>query len=79
MHGLESTLPSLSQISFETFKSTVDNILRKHAPLKKRYVWANQASFINSKIHKEIKRRTRLRNRFIDSKKTDADRIAYNK
>ena len=55
MHGLESTLPSLSQISFETFKSTVDNILQKHAPLQKRYVWANQASFINSKIHKKIK------------------------
>ena len=33
---------------------------------------------MNSKIHKEVMRRTRLRNKFIDSK-TDADRIAYNK
>ena len=38
----------------------------------------NQASFIKSKIHKEVMRRTRLRNKFIDSK-TDAERIAYNK
>ena len=78
MHELESTFSRFSQISFGTFKSTLDNILQKHAPIKKRYVRANQASFINSKIHKEVMRRTRLRNKFIDSK-TDADRIAYNK
>ena len=78
MHELESALTRFSQISFGTFKSTVDNILQKHAPIKKRYVRANQASFINSKIHKEVMRRTRLRNKFIDSK-TDADRIAYSK
>ena len=35
---------------------------------------ANQASFINSKIHKEVMRRTRLRNNFIDSK-SDVNRI----
>ena len=78
MNELESALARFSQISFGTFKSTVDNILQNHAPIKKRYVRANQASFINSKIHKEVMRRTRLRNKFIDSK-TDADRIAYNK
>ena len=64
MHELESALVRSSQISFGTFKRTVD-------------IRASQASFINSKIHKEVMRRTRLRNKFIDSK-TDADRIAYN-
>ena len=78
MHELESTLLSFSQISFETSKSIVDNILQKHAPIKKRCVRANQASFINSKIHKEIMRRSRLRNKYLDFK-TDADRMAYNK
>ena len=33
---------------------------------------------MNSKIYKEVMRKTRLRNKFIDSK-TDVDRIAYNK
>ena len=75
MHELESVLSCFSQILFGTFKSTVDNTLQKHAPIKKRYVQANQASFVNSKTHKELMRRTRLRNKFIDSK-TDADRIA---
>ena len=78
MHELESASARFSQISFGTFKSTFDNVLQKHAPIKKRYARANQASFINSRIHKEVMRRTRLRNKFIDSK-TDADRIAYNK
>ena len=46
----------------------------KQSTIKKRYVGANQASFINSKIHKELMRRSCLRNKFLDSK-TDA----YNK
>ena len=33
---------------------------------------------MNSKIHNEVMRRTRLRNKFIDSK-TDSNRITYNK
>ena len=37
IHELESALPSFSQISFGTFKSTVDNTFQKHAPIKKRY------------------------------------------
>ena len=67
MNELESALAWFSQISFGTFKSTLDNILQKHAPIKKRYVRANQASFVNSKIHKEVIRMTRLRNKFIES------------
>ena len=49
---LESALAISSQISFGAFKSTVDNLLQKYAPIKERYVQANPASFINSKIHK---------------------------
>ena len=78
VHELEGTLPSFSQISFGTFKSNVDDILQRHAPINKRYIRAIQSSFINSKIHKEIMRTTSLRNKFIKFK-TDADRIAYNK
>ena len=78
MHELESALVRFSQISFGKFNSAVDNIFQKHAPMKKIYVRANQASFIISKTHKEVMRRTRLRNKFIGSK-TDVDRIAYNK
>ena len=82
MHELESALSRFSQISCGTFIiytiSTIDNILQKDAPVKEKYVRANQASFMNSKILKEVIRRTHLRSKFIDYK-TDADRIACNK
>ena len=54
---LESALPSFSRISCGTFRSSVDNILQKHASIKKRYARANQASFVHCKIHKGIMRR----------------------
>ena len=43
MHELlEITLSRLAQISFETFKTTVDSILQKHVAVKSD-VRANQA------------------------------------
>ena len=50
----------------------------KHAPLKKRYVRANQSPFMNKKLSKEIMKRSRLRNKFLNTK-SDIDRKAYNK
>ena len=78
MREIERNLSRFSEILFGTLKSTVDNILQKRAPIKKRYVQENQALLLNSKINKEVTRKTRLRNKFIDSK-TEADRIGYNK
>ena len=65
-------------LKFESFKRNVHHILERHAPLKKRYVRANQAPFMNKKINKEIMKRSRLRNKFLNSK-SDIDRKAYNK
>ena len=65
-------------LKFESFKNIVDKILEKHALMKKRFVRANQAPFVNKKISKEIMKRSRLRNKFLHSK-SDIDRKAYNK
>ena len=46
MNESESTLSSFSQISFGTFQSTVDNILQKHAPIKKE-ICLGKSSFIH--------------------------------
>ena len=62
---------------FGSFKKTVDNILQKHAPLKKRYGRANQALFIDKNIKKHIMKRSRLRNKFLNTK-NDIDCKAYN-
>ena len=64
-------------LQFETFKRKANCILEKHAPLKKRYVRANQASFIDKYINKQIVKRSRLYNKFLNSK-SGTDRKAYN-
>ena len=53
MHELESAWSRCSQISFGSFKSTVNNILQKRALIKKRYVTENKASFMNVKYTKK--------------------------
>ena len=62
----------------ENVQTNIVNIFNEHAPLKKRYVRANQAPFMNKKLSKEIMTRSRLRNKFLKTK-TDTNRKAYNK
>ena len=67
-----------NNLEFDQFKTALDKAIQRHAPIKKRYVQANQAPFINKKINKEIMKRSRLRNKFLNTK-SDNDRKAYNK
>ena len=39
-------------LEFDRFKTGLDKAIQGHAPMKKRYVRANQASFIDKKIKK---------------------------
>ena len=64
-------------LEYELFKRKVDYGLEKHAPIKKRYVRANQAPLIDKTRNKHIMKRSRLRNKFLNSK-SDTDRKAYN-
>ena len=66
-----------SNLEFEIFKNEADHIFEKHAPIKKRYIRANQAPFIDKTISKHIMKRSRLRNKFLNTK-SDIDRKAYN-
>ena len=59
-------------------KDTVNIILEKHAPTKKKHVRANQASFITIKLSKEIMKRSLLRNKFLNTK-IDIDKKVYHK
>ena len=56
---------------------TVNIILEKHGLTKKKYVRANQALFITKTLNKEMMKRSRLRNKFLNTK-SDIDK-AYNK
>ena len=59
-------------------KVALDEAIQRHAPLKKWYVQAAQAPFMNKKINKEIMKMLRLRNKFLN-RKGDIDRKTYNK
>ena len=65
-------------LEFDRLKTALDEVIQRHAPINRRYVWANQAPFINKKINKEIVKRSCLRNTFL-SRKSDIDRMTYNK
>ena len=67
-----------NDLEFDLFKGVLNEAIQRHAPIKQRYVRENQAPFINKTINKEIMKRTRLRNKFLNTK-SDIDRKAYNK
>ena len=65
-----------NDLEFDIFKPVLNQAIQKHAPIKQQYVRANQAPFINKTINKEIKKRSRLRNKFLNTK-SGIDRKAY--
>ena len=46
-------------ISYETFENTFIGILNKHAPIKTKYIRANNAPFMNKTLSKAIMTRSR--------------------
>ena len=55
-------------VPFKILKESVNITLDKHVPVQKRYVRANHSPFMNKKLSKEIMKRLRLRNKFLDTK-----------
>ena len=53
-------------------------MLGKHAPVKKRYIRANQKNFMDKELNQAIMVRSRLRNKFLKLK-TEENRFAYAK
>ena len=75
---LLSKLCHQQNVPFKILKESVNINLDQNAPLKERYFRANQSLFMKKKLSKEIMKRSRLRNKFLNTK-SDIDRRAYNK
>ena len=56
-------------IPFHVLRESVNVTLEKHAPTKKQYARPNQASYMNKKLSKEIMKRSRLRNKFLNTRR----------
>ena len=64
--------------NFKGLQYTLQRALDKHAPLKKRYVRANQQNFMDKELNQGIMVRSMLRNKYPKSKSA-IDKQRYNK
>ena len=53
------------KVSYDTFEEIVVKLLDLYAPIKTKYIRANNSPFLNKSLSKVIMTRSRLRNRFI--------------
>ena len=67
----------LNNVDYENFHEIVLSILNAHAPLKKKHLGANHASFVTKEFRKAVMKRARLRNVYL-KKQTGATKAAYN-
>ena len=76
---LEERLLRQSQqalISYDIFDAIVLSVLNKHAPVKQKYVRANEGPFMTKALSKAIMNRTHLRNRY-NKDRTDENKKAF--
>ena len=66
------------EISCEEFEFIFIKTLNKHAPMKIKYIRANNSPFVNKDLSKAIMVRSRLRNKYLKLK-TKESRDAYKK
>ena len=53
-----------SNLNYTSFETTFNRLLDKHAPIKKKYVRANDKPFMTTALRKAVMLRSRLRNRY---------------
>ena len=77
---LKSSLDGLDlhQISNDEYVSLLMGILDKHAPLKTKYIRANDQPFMTKELRKEHMKRSRLRNKYLKNR-TETNKLAYKK
>ena len=68
----------LNNIEYDTFQEIIVSLLNVYAPLKKKYLRANHASFVTKELRKAIMLRTRFRNIYL-KQRTETTKVAYNR
>ena len=58
-------------LTYTSFQDTFQRVLDKHAPMKKRYIRANDSPFMNRTLRKAFMLRARLKNRYNKNKTAD--------
>ena len=53
--------------NINSFKDTILSVFSWYAPIKKKYIRANEATFMTKNLHKEVTKESRLRNKYLKS------------
>ena len=67
----------LNNIKYDKFQEIIVSLLNIYAPLKKKYLRANHASFVTKELRKAIMQRIRLGNIYL-KQCTEATKVTYN-
>ena len=54
-----------SEVNYDTFETVLITLLNRHAPLKIKFIRANNSPFMSKTLSKAVTTRTRLRNKFL--------------
>ena len=65
------------EINYEHFENIIIQCLNLHAPIKKKYIRANDSPFMTKDLRKAIMVRSRLKNKY-NKIKTEENRLNYN-
>ena len=68
---LKCALSTFEKIDYQEFDKTFIEILKKHAPVKKKVVSANQAPYMTKALRKAIMRRSELETKYFKQKTSD--------
>ena len=66
------------KVDYYTFETVFIELLNLHAPMKEKYMRANNSPFMNKSLHKAVMTRSRLRNKFLKNP-SNANKINYTK
>ena len=59
---------SLNKTDLGVLKESIFCIFNKHAPIRNKYLRANEAPFMTKELHNAIRKRSRYRNKFLKDK-----------
>ena len=74
----EMSKHGLGNMEHQHFLKIFIDILNKHAPMKQKYLRANQGRFMTKDLHEAIMKRSRLRNKFLRDR-ADISKEKYKK
>ena len=68
----------LLTLNYDIFKNFCMDAINKHAPLKRKYIRANHAEYMDKELNQAIMKRSKLRNGYLKHR-SEENRLAYKK